>query len=105
MFINNCLEIQRKSNGALESELDGVSNQIEQHLLVTFLVSLHYLRHIGRYGDEKIKFLLGSLELHDVVYILDGVSQIELFFVDLELIVLKSAHIQCVFNHVLKKDG
>lgn len=92
-------------NGAFESELDGVSNQIEKHLLVSLRVRVHFLGHILLDLGDQLQALGLNLEVHDVLHFFQGFPDVEEVVKWLELAILNSLDVQSIVDHIFQVVG
>lgn len=85
----------------LECEFDSIAKQVEQHLLVSFLIGPYDLRYLPIHLCYQLKVLLLDLEVHNWANLLNCSSNIKGSINELELIVLYPAHVKGIFDQVL----
>jgi hypothetical protein len=56
------------SDSTRECEFNGVANQVEKNLFISFLVCLDYLRDRFLYFESKVEPLRVDLEIHYLNY-------------------------------------
>jgi hypothetical protein len=93
-----------KVNGdmALVSKLNGVSHQVEKYLLDPLLVAKDLLGNPLIYVKVELKPLLLDRKLHDVVDLLESLSNVKDVLEDLKLVVLEPVDIKEVFHNVVQ---
>ena len=93
-----------KGDLTLESEFDSISNQVKEDLLQSLRVCVNVLRHLVIELKVECQILGIQLKLHDSMDIINSVSDVESFIVDLKLVVLEAGDVQGVVDHVLQVD-
>ena len=85
-----------------ESKFERISDQVVEYLFEPFNIRQDPLRHIIRYFNYQLEAFLLDLKLHNVANFICSLSNVKLFVVERELVILNSADLKAVFYHILK---
>lgn len=87
---------------ATEGKLHGIANQVEKHLLVPLLVTLHHRRYSPVHICAQSEVFLLNLEAHDLADLFNCAANVEKLRIDLEFAILDPTHVEGVLNHMLQ---
>ena len=85
-----------------ESKFERISYQVVEYLLKPFNIRQDPLRHLIIDFNYQLEAFLLYLKLHNIANFICSLSNVKLFFVERELIILNSADLKAVFYHILK---
>jgi hypothetical protein len=71
-------------------------------LFEPFLIAEYLIRNSGAHTKVELETFLLDLELHDIVNLSQGTSQIEHILKDLKFSIFEAVDIEKVFNHVVQ---
>ena len=88
-----------------ECKFNGISNEVEQHLLEPLLITEYLVWNPIRHLQSELETLLQYLELHDVKDLPHSRAEIEGVLEERELVVFKATHVKCILNQTLQMQG